>query len=102
MSETKLSDQRSESGNASPTSTQRVAKWRARKKRGVLYVAGLEVYARDLRVLKRFGHLASDDPRTIRKHEFEDALGRLLDALALAHRFGVFGAGSGTPAKSSV
>jgi hypothetical protein len=100
MSEAQLVNQCSPSGNASPTSTQRVAKWRARKKRGVVYVAGLEVYARDLRVLKRFGHLPSDDPRIIRKHEFEDALGHLLDGLA--HRFGVFGAGSDTPAKGGV
>jgi hypothetical protein len=100
MSEGQLINQCSPSGNASSTSTERAARWRERKRRGVLYVAGLEVYARDLRVLKRFGHLASDDPAVVRKDEFETALWSLLDALA--NRVGVFEAGAHTPAKASV
>jgi hypothetical protein len=63
-------------------------------------VADLEVMTRDLRVLKRFGYLASDDPTEVGKDEVGDALGFLLDGLA--KRFGVFGAGSDTPAKGDV
>jgi hypothetical protein len=85
--------------SARSTSTQRVAKWRERKRRGVLFVADLEVMHRDLRLLKRFGHVASDDPAAVGKDEVGDALGFLLDGLA--KRFGVFGAGSDTPAKGS-
>jgi hypothetical protein len=70
------------------------------QRRGVLFVANLEVMDRDLRVLKRFGQLASDDPAAVGKDEFGDALDCLLDGLA--KRFGVFGAGSNTPAKGSV
>jgi hypothetical protein len=87
-------------GNPSPTSTQRVAKWRERRRRGVLFVADLEVMTRDLRVLKRFGYLASDDPAAVSRDEVGDALGSLLDGFA--KRLGVFGAESDTPAKSSV
>jgi hypothetical protein len=100
MPEADVTDQRSPCGNGSPTSTQRVAKWRARKKRGVLYVMNLEILGRDLRVLKRCGHLASDDPATVGKDEVGDALASLLDGLA--NRFGVFGAGSDTPATGGV
>jgi hypothetical protein len=100
MPEADVTDQCSPCGNGSPTSTQRVAKWRERKRRGVLFVANLEVMDRDLRVLKRFGHLASDDPAAVSRDEFGDALGSLLDGLA--NRFGVFEAGSGTPAKGGV
>ena len=96
MSEAEHTDQHSPCGNASPTSTQRVAEWRARKKRGVLYVASLEVYARDLRVLKRFGHLASDDPEAVGKEQFENALWSLLDGLA--RQLGMF-EGQATPPK---
>ena len=88
------------SGNVSPTSTQRVARWRARKKRGVLYVAGLEVFPNDLRVLKRCGCLTSDDPAVVGKDDVENALWRLLDGLA--RRLGVLGAGSEPPTKSNV
>ena len=87
------------SGNPSPTSTQRVARWRARKKRGVLYVAGLEVFARDLCVLQRVGCLATDDPAAVGKDEFETALWSLLDGLA--RRLGVLGAVSEPPTKSN-
>jgi hypothetical protein len=55
---------------------------------------------RDLRVLKRFGYLASDEPAAVGKDEVEDALGAVLDGLA--RRLAVFGAGSDTPAKGSV
>jgi hypothetical protein len=99
MSEAEVTDQRSSCGNASPTSTQRVAKWRERKRRGVLFMAKLEVMDRDLRLLKRFGYLASDDPAQVGKDEIVDALGFLLDGLA--KRFGVFGAGADAPAKGS-
>ena len=88
------------SGNVSPTSTQRVARWRARKKRGVLYVAGLEVFARDLCVLQGVGCLATDDPAVVGKDDVEAALWRLLDGLA--RRLGVLGAGSEPPTKSNV
>jgi hypothetical protein len=100
MSEAKLMNQCSPSGSASPTSTQRVAKWRARKKRGVLYVLSLEIVDRDLRVLKHCGHLASDDPSVVSRDEVGDALASLLDGLAT--RLGVFGAGSDTPATGGV
>ena len=95
-----LTNQCSPSGNALRASTQRVAKWRERRRRGVLYVAGLEVYARDLRVLKRCGYLTSDDPDAVGKDEFVTALWHLLDGLA--NRLGVFEAGADTPAKSRV
>jgi hypothetical protein len=88
MPEADVTDQCSPCGNGSPTSTQRVAKWRARKKRGVLYVLSLEIVDRDLRVLKRCGHLASDDPTVVGKDEVADALASLMDGLA--KRFGVF------------
>ena len=45
MSEAEITDQCSPSSNGSPTSTQRVARWRDRRRRGVLYVAGLQVFA---------------------------------------------------------
>jgi hypothetical protein len=99
MSEAEHTDQHSPSGNPSPTSTQRVAKWRERKRRGVLFMTSFEVMDRDLRVLKVFGHLTSDDPAAVSKDEVGDALGSLLDGLA--KRFGVFGAGADTPAKGS-
>jgi hypothetical protein len=67
------------------------------KRRGVLFMTSFEVMDRDLRVLKVFGHLTSDDPAAVGKDEVGDALGSLLDGLA--NRFGVFGAGSDTPAK---
>jgi hypothetical protein len=60
----------------------------------------LEILGRDLRVLKRCGHLASDDPAMVSRDEVGDAIGFLLDGLA--SRFGVFGAGSDTPAKGGV
>jgi hypothetical protein len=60
----------------------------------------LEILDRDLRVLKRFGHLASDDPATLGKDEVGDALGSLLDGLAT--RLGVFEKGSDTPANGGV
>jgi hypothetical protein len=44
--------------------------------------------------------LTSDDPEAVGKDEFETALWSLLDGLA--KRFGVFGAGSDTPAKGGV
>jgi hypothetical protein len=100
MSGAEVTNQPSPSGNASLTSTQRVAKWRERKRRGVLFVADLEVMDRDLRLLKRFGYLASDDPAAIGKDKVVDAIGFLLDGLA--KRVGVFGAGADTPAKGSV
>ena len=100
MSEAEITNQCSPSGNRSPTSTQRVARWRARKKRGVLYVAGLEVFARDLRVLTRCGCLTSDDPAVVGKDDVETALWCLLDGLA--RRLGVLGAGSEPPTKSNV
>jgi hypothetical protein len=80
-----------EQDNRSPTSKYRVAKWRERKRRGVLFMASLEVIDRDLRVLKHFGHLASDDPAAVGKDDFGNALGSLLDGLA--KRFGVFEGG---------
>jgi hypothetical protein len=58
------------------------------------------VFARDLRVLRRFGHLASDDPTAVGRDKFEDALGSFLDVLA--KRSGVFGGGTATPANGSV
>jgi hypothetical protein len=87
------------SGNALSSSTQRVAKWRERKRRGVLFMTNFEVMDRDLRVLKRCGHLTSDDPAAVGKDEFGDALGSLLDGLA--KRFEVF-EGAATPAKGGV
>src|SRR5512132_3638901 len=96
MPAAELTDQHSTCGNGSLTSTQRVAKWRERKRRGVLFMATLEVMDRDLRVLKRCRHLTSDDPAAVGKDEFGDALGSLLDGLA--KRFGVF-EGAATPAK---
>ena len=69
MSEVQLTNQRSPFGNASPTSTQRAARWRERRRRGVLFMANLEVMDRDLRVLKRFGQLPSDDPEIVSKDE---------------------------------
>jgi hypothetical protein len=63
-------------------------------------MAKLEVMDRDLRVLKRFGHLTSDDPALVGRDEFGDALGCLLDGLA--KQFGLFGAGADTPAKGDV
>jgi hypothetical protein len=66
----------------------------------VLYVGTIEVLDRDLRLLKAAGYLASGDPKVVSRAEFENALGSLLDGLA--NRFGVFGAGSDTPAKGSV
>lgn len=100
MSEAEHTDQHSPCGNGSPTSTQRVAKWRERKRRGVLFMATLEVMDRDLHVLNRFGYLASDDPATVDKDDFGTALGSLLDGLA--KQFGVFQSGSDTPAKGGV
>jgi hypothetical protein len=100
MPKAELDDRCSPPGSASPTSTQRVAKWRERERRGVLFVANLEVIDRDLRVLKHFGHLASDDPSVVGKDDFGNALSSLLDHLA--RRLGVFGAGSDAPAKGSV
>jgi hypothetical protein len=87
MSEAQLTNQRSPSGNRLRTSTQRFARWRARRRRGVLYVAGLEVFPSDLRVLKHYGYLTSDDPGTVGKDEFETGLWSLLDGLA--RRLGV-------------
>jgi hypothetical protein len=95
MSEAEVTNQCSHRGNTSPTSTQRVAKWRERKRRGVLFVASLEVMGRDLRLLKKCGYLASDDPAMVGKDEVGDALGFLLDGIA--KRCGVFD-GAGTPA----
>ncbi len=98
MPKAELTHQPSPSGNVSPNSTQRVARWRARKKRGVLYVAGLEVYPTDLRVLKRYGYLQSDDPKAVSKDEFETALWSLLDGLG--RRLGIIGAAPTTPTNS--
>ena len=92
MSETDLSTQCSLSGHASPTSTKRVARWRARRRCGVLFVAGLEVFDRDLRLLKHAGYLASDDPKTIGKAEVVNALGKLLDTVT--KQLGLFDAPS--------
>jgi hypothetical protein len=101
MAAAKLINQCPQAGNASPTSTPRVARWRARKKRGVLFVAGLEVLARDLQVLKRCGCLKSDDPEVVGKDEFETGLWSLLDGLA--RRLGVLGAAvEEPPTKSDV
>jgi hypothetical protein len=80
--EAELNDQHSPCGNASPTSTQRVAKWCERKRHGVLFAADLEVMDRDLRVLKRFGYLASDDPTAVSRDEVGDAIRFVLDNLA--------------------
>jgi hypothetical protein len=99
MSEAKTDDQRSQSSNASPTSTQRVARWRERRRRGVLYLCSLETFDRDFRLLKAAGYLASDDPKVVTRAEFENALGLLLDGLA--KRFGVFRRAD-TPGKSAV
>ena len=99
MSEAEITDQRSRSSNGSPTSTQRVARWRDRRRRGVLYVAGLEVVPRDLRVLMRCGCLKSADPAVVGKDDVENALWRLLDGLA--RRLGVLGAVSEPPTKSN-
>ena len=62
MSEAEITDQRSQSSNGSHTSTQRVARLRERRRRGVLHIASVEVFARDLQVLKRCGVLTTDDP----------------------------------------
>jgi hypothetical protein len=86
--------------NASSSSTQRVARWRERKRRGVLFLGCVEIMSYDLLVLRRFGCLRSDDPGTVGKEEVETALGSLLDGLA--RRLGVFTAGSGSSAKSNV
>ena len=59
-----------------------------------------EIVDRDLRVLNRCGHLASDDPATVGKDEVGNALASLLDGLA--QRLGVFGAVPDTAAKGSV
>lgn len=100
MSEAEITNQRSRSSNGSHTSTQRVARLRERRRRGVLHIASVEVFPRDLRVLKRCGYLASDDPSRVGKDDVEDALWRLLDGLAW--RLGVLGAVSEIPAKSDV
>jgi hypothetical protein len=59
----------------------------------------LEILGRDLRVLNRCGHMASDDPTVVGKDEVADALASLLDSLA--NRFGVF-EGADTPAMGGV
>ena len=100
MSEAEITNQCSRSGNGSPTSTERVARLRERRRRGVLHIASVEVFARDLQVLKRCGYLASDDPSRVGKDDVEDALWRLLDGLAW--RLGVLSAESESPAKSYV
>jgi hypothetical protein len=97
MSEAAIANQCSPSSNGSPTSTQRVARLRERRRRGVLHIASVEVFPRDLQVLKRCGYLTTDDPSRVGKDDVENALWRLLDGLAW--RLGVLGAGPEQPTK---
>jgi hypothetical protein len=99
MTHSEFLDVFSDDGNQSRTSKYRVARWRERKKRGVLFVAGLEVYERDLQVLKRVGCLANDNPAVVGKDEVEAALWRLMDGLA--RHFGILSASSGSPTNAS-
>jgi len=78
-------------GNASPASTQRVARWRERRRRGVLFVADLEVMRRDLRLLRHLGYLPADAAAAVGKDAVADAIGALLDAAA--RRCGLYAAG---------
>lgn len=78
MSEAEFSNQQSRSGNTSRNSTRRVARFRQRRKKGVLFVCDLEVYQSDLMVLKSAGYLRSADPKAVSRAEFEKAIAGLL------------------------
>jgi hypothetical protein len=71
-----------QNGKARVTSTQRVARHRERRARGVVFVAAIEVYSTDYTVLKHAGYLESDDPAAVTEEQFQTALTDMLDGEA--------------------